>query len=167
MEGLRCCPAPKSNLWRMTMTVSPELGAAQGADGRISYDLVVIGSGGAAFSAAIAARRKNKTVAMIERGTTGGTCVNTGCVPSKALLVAAEARHIAGHHPFPWDPHRRRTGGLAGIDHRHAGPGGADTRRQVHRLGCPPRLAHLSRCGGIRRRPQHRGVFARRRIATD
>jgi mercuric reductase len=67
----------------------------------MSYDLVVIGSGGAAFSAAIAARRKNKTVAMIERGTIGGTCVNTGCVPSKALLAAAEARHIAGHHPFP------------------------------------------------------------------
>jgi mercuric reductase len=67
----------------------------------MSYDLVVIGSGGAAFSAAIAARRKNKTVAMIERGNIGGTCVNTGCVPSKALLAAAEARHIAGHHPFP------------------------------------------------------------------
>jgi mercuric reductase len=67
----------------------------------MSYDLVVIGSGGAGFSAAIAARSKNKTVAMIERGTIGGTCVNTGCVPSKALLAAAEARHIAGHHPFP------------------------------------------------------------------
>jgi mercuric reductase len=83
------------------MTASPQLGAAQGADRRMSYDLVVIGSGGAAFSAAIAARRKNKTVAMIERGNIGGTCVNTGCVPSKALLAAAEARHIAGHHPFP------------------------------------------------------------------
>ena len=31
---------------------------------------------------------------MIERGTIGGTCVNTGCVPSKALLAAAEARHV-------------------------------------------------------------------------
>jgi mercuric reductase len=67
----------------------------------MSYDLAVIGSGGAAFSAAIAARRKNKTVAMIDRGMIGGTCVNTGCVPTKALLAAAEARHIAGHHPFP------------------------------------------------------------------
>src|SRR4030095_7818770 len=65
------------------------------------YDLAVIGSGGAAFSAAIAARGKNKTVAMIDQGTIGGTCVNTGCVPSKALLAAAEARHIAGHHRFP------------------------------------------------------------------
>jgi mercuric reductase len=82
-------------------TSSGELGAAQGAEGRMGYDLAVIGSGGAAFSAAIAARRKNKTVAMIDRGTIGGTCVNTGCVPSKALLAAAEARHIAGKHPFP------------------------------------------------------------------
>jgi len=65
------------------------------------YDLAVIGSGGAAFSAAIAARRRNKNVVMIERGTIGGTCVNTGCVPSKALLAAAEARQIAAGQPFP------------------------------------------------------------------
>ncbi|SRR6266540_902259 len=61
----------------------------------MAYDLAVIGSGGGAFAAAIAARRMDKTVVMIERGTVGGTCVNTGCVPSKALLAAAEARHVA------------------------------------------------------------------------
>ncbi|WP_033440849.1 mercury(II) reductase [Saccharothrix sp. NRRL B-16314] len=65
------------------------------------YDLAVIGSGGAAFAAAIAARRKGRTVIMIERGTVGGTCVNTGCVPSKALLAAAQARHVALHQQFP------------------------------------------------------------------
>ncbi|HEY3480033.1 MAG TPA: FAD-dependent oxidoreductase, partial [Streptomyces sp.] len=43
------------------------------------YDLAVIGSGGAGFAAAIAARTKGATVVMIERGTVGGTCVNTGC----------------------------------------------------------------------------------------
>jgi mercuric reductase len=59
------------------------------------YDLAIIGSGGAAFAAAIAARRRNASVVMIERGTVGGTCVNTGCVPSKALLAAAEARQMA------------------------------------------------------------------------
>jgi mercuric reductase len=37
---------------------------------------------------------------MIERGKTGGTCVNTGCVPSKALLAAA-ARHSAATQEFP------------------------------------------------------------------
>ncbi|MDJ0382146.1 mercury(II) reductase [Streptomyces sp. G-G2] len=59
------------------------------------FDLAVIGSGSAAFAAAIAATGKGKRVVMIERGTTGGTCVNVGCVPSKALLAAAEARHTA------------------------------------------------------------------------
>ncbi|GAA3763429.1 mercuric reductase [Spinactinospora alkalitolerans] len=59
------------------------------------FDLAVVGSGGAAFAAAIAARRKERSVVMVERGTVGGTCVNTGCVPSKALLAAAEARHVA------------------------------------------------------------------------
>jgi mercuric reductase len=58
-------------------------------------DLAIIGSGGAAFAAAIAARRKARRVVMIERGRIGGTCVNTGCVPSKALLAAADARHLA------------------------------------------------------------------------
>ncbi|WP_174813276.1 mercury(II) reductase [Mycobacterium botniense] len=58
-------------------------------------DLAVIGSGGAAFAAAIRASTLGKSVAMIERATVGGTCVNTGCVPSKALLAAAEARHVA------------------------------------------------------------------------
>lgn len=65
------------------------------------YDLAVIGSGGGAFAAAITARRTGKTVVMIERGTTGGTCVNVGCVPSKALLAAAEARHVAAAQAFP------------------------------------------------------------------
>ncbi|MDA8369954.1 MAG: mercury(II) reductase [Nocardiopsaceae bacterium] len=66
------------------------------------FDLAVIGSGGAAFAAAIAARRKDRSVVMIERGAVGGTCVNTGCVPSKALLAAAGARHFTlDAHRFP------------------------------------------------------------------
>ncbi len=59
------------------------------------YDLAVIGSGGGAFAAAIRATNLGKKVLMVERSTVGGTCVNTGCVPSKALLAAAEARHVA------------------------------------------------------------------------
>ena len=54
-------------------------------------DLAIIGSGSAAFAAAIAATNLGKRVVMVERGTVGGTCVNVGCVPSKALLAAAEA----------------------------------------------------------------------------
>ncbi len=58
-------------------------------------DLAIIGSGGAAFAAAIRATGLGKSVVMIERSTFGGTCVNTGCIPSKSLLAAAEALHIA------------------------------------------------------------------------
>ncbi|WP_020500959.1 mercury(II) reductase [Sciscionella marina] len=61
----------------------------------MKVDLAIVGSGGAAFAAAIAARRQDYSVVMAEGGTVGGTCVNTGCVPSKALLAAAEARHVA------------------------------------------------------------------------
>ncbi len=62
---------------------------------RSGFDLAVVGSGSAAFAAAIAATNQGKRVVMVERGTTGGTCVNVGCVPSKALLAVAEARHGA------------------------------------------------------------------------
>jgi mercuric reductase len=65
------------------------------------YDLAITGSGGAAFAAAITARDTGASVVMIERGTVGGTCVNTGCVPSKALLAAAAARHDARGQRFP------------------------------------------------------------------
>ena len=59
-------------------------------------DLAVIGSGGAAMSAAIAASQAGKSVVLVERGVLGGTCVNIGCVPSKTLLAAAGARWLAG-----------------------------------------------------------------------
>lgn len=74
---------------------------AADSNGASSYDLAIVGSGGAAFAAAIAGRRRGLRVAMIERGTIGGTCVNVGCVPSKALLAAAEARHRARVNRFP------------------------------------------------------------------
>ena len=64
------------------------------------YDLAIVGSGGAAFSAAIRARDAGANVVMIERGTIGGTCVNIGCVPSKTLLRAGEIHHLAAHHAF-------------------------------------------------------------------
>ncbi len=65
------------------------------------YDLAIIGSGGGAFAAAIRATGLGRRVVMVERGTVGGTCVNTGCVPSKALLAAADARHSALDSRFP------------------------------------------------------------------
>ena len=67
----------------------------------VLYDLAIVGSGSAAFAAAIEARRYGASVVMIEHGLVGGTCVNVGCVPSKALLAAAAVRHEALAQRFP------------------------------------------------------------------
>ncbi|MEG9298061.1 mercury(II) reductase [Mangrovibacillus sp. Mu-81] len=64
------------------------------------YDYIIIGSGGAAFSSAIEAVKYGAKVAIIERETVGGTCVNIGCVPSKTLLRAGEINHLAKNNPF-------------------------------------------------------------------
>ena len=65
-----------------------------------NFDLAVIGTGGAAMSAAIHARLEGASVIAIESGTVGGTCVNVGCVPSKTLLAAAHTRHTASTSVF-------------------------------------------------------------------
>src|ERR687896_699456 len=60
------------------------------------YDLVVIGGGPAGLVAAQVAAAGGHRVAMTERRLTGGTCVNFGCTPSKALIRCARAVHDAG-----------------------------------------------------------------------
>ncbi|MCF8566601.1 mercury(II) reductase [Alicyclobacillus tolerans] len=75
-------------------------GESTSSTGQCDYDLLIIGSGGAAFSAAIQAVSYGAKVGMIERGTIGGTCVNIGCVPSKTLLRAGEINHNAQRNPF-------------------------------------------------------------------
>src|SRR5579863_6054845 len=65
------------------------------------FDLVILGGGSGAFAAAIKARDLKKSVALIEQGRLGGTCVNRGCVPSKNLLKASEDfyYHRGSHFP--------------------------------------------------------------------
>ena len=62
--------------------------------------VAVIGSGAAAFAAAIRLQEDGAEVTLVERGTTGGTCVNIGCVPSKILISAAHVAHIRTSSPF-------------------------------------------------------------------
>jgi dihydrolipoamide dehydrogenase len=64
----------------------------------MSYDLVVIGSGPGGYVCAIRAAQLGLKVAVVEKQKTfGGTCLNIGCIPSKALLYASEMFEEAGH----------------------------------------------------------------------
>ena len=64
----------------------------------MAYDLIVIGSGPGGYVCAIrAAQLSLKTAVVEKRATFGGTCLNIGCIPSKALLYASELFEEAGH----------------------------------------------------------------------
>ncbi len=57
----------------------------------MQFDLAIIGAGSAGLSVAAAAAQFGEKVVLFEKGEMGGDCLNTGCVPSKALLAAAKA----------------------------------------------------------------------------
>ncbi len=64
----------------------------------MSYDVIVIGTGPGGYVCAIRAAQLGLKTAVVEkRKTHGGTCLNVGCIPSKALLHASELFHEAGH----------------------------------------------------------------------
>jgi dihydrolipoamide dehydrogenase len=94
-----------------------------------SYDVVVIGAGPAGYVAAIRASQHGKTVACIDewknkdgKNAFGGTCLNAGCIPSKALLESSELFHRAQHE---FKKHGIKTGeielDLATMQKRRAG----------------------------------------------
>ena len=65
----------------------------------MKYDIIVIGSGPGGYIAAVRASQLGKKVAIIEKyATLGGTCLNVGCIPSKALLDSAHHYYDAVHH---------------------------------------------------------------------
>ena len=59
-----------------------------------SFDLIVIGSGPGGYVAAIRASQLGMNVAVVEKESLGGICLNWGCIPTKALLRAAEIGHL-------------------------------------------------------------------------
>jgi dihydrolipoamide dehydrogenase len=63
----------------------------------MAYDLIVIGGGPAGYVAAIRAAQLGKKVACVEADRAGGTCLNWGCIPTKALLKNAELYHTMTH----------------------------------------------------------------------
>jgi dihydrolipoamide dehydrogenase len=94
-----------------------------------SFDVVVIGGGPAGYIAAIRAAQQGKSVACIDEWQNrdgkyafGGTCLNAGCIPSKALLESSELYHRATHE---FKKHGIKTGGvemdIAAMQKRRAG----------------------------------------------
>ncbi|MFT5354982.1 MAG: pyruvate/2-oxoglutarate dehydrogenase complex dihydrolipoamide dehydrogenase (E3) component [Polyangiales bacterium] len=62
-----------------------------------TYDYLVIGGGSAGLTGAIMAARLGAKVLLVDRERLGGDCLNTGCVPSKALIASAKSAHHARH----------------------------------------------------------------------
>jgi dihydrolipoamide dehydrogenase len=75
----------------MSETSSPPAGTDS------NFDLVIIGAGPGGYVAAIRAAQLGMRVACVEKQYLGGTCLNVGCIPSKALLDSSERYHAAKH----------------------------------------------------------------------
>ncbi len=122
-----------------------------------SYDLVVIGGGTAGLVTAFSAAGLGARVALVERGRLGGDCLNTGCVPSKALLRSARAVHEI------------RAAAGVGV---HAGAPAVDFAAVMARMQARrARLAHHDsaerlRAAGIDFYPAHASFAGRREVAA-
>jgi mercuric reductase len=81
------------------MTGSKQNGSISKPNGA-DADLIIAGGGSAGFAATIRGHELGAKVILVNAGVIGGTCVNVGCVPSKTLIRAAEARHRAAHIRF-------------------------------------------------------------------
>ena len=64
-----------------------------------NYDVIIIGTGPGGYVCAIRCAQLGLKTACVEgRNTLGGTCLNVGCIPSKALLHASELFHESNHN---------------------------------------------------------------------
>jgi len=95
--------ASRLSLRASKRAAAPLAGASMMADHGFDYDVIIVGCGVGGHGAALHARSQGLKTAIFTGGDVGGTCVNRGCVPSKALLAAAgrvremqDAEHLKG-----------------------------------------------------------------------
>ena len=60
----------------------------------MNFDAIILGAGQAGPPLAVALANAGQNVALVERKYFGGTCVNTGCIPTKTLIASARAAHV-------------------------------------------------------------------------
>jgi dihydrolipoamide dehydrogenase len=90
-------PAPKAEA-RPAAAPAPAVTPAAAPPAETDYDVIVIGAGPGGYVCAIRAAQLGFKVACVEkRATLGGTCLNVGCIPSKALLQSSENYHATTH----------------------------------------------------------------------
>jgi len=87
--GNRSEPVARSARHRLFPRVASRRSRVRAVQATYDYDLVIIGAGVGGHGAALHARSRGLKTAVLTGGDAGGTCVNRGCVPSKALLAAA------------------------------------------------------------------------------
>ena len=107
-----------------------------------TFDLIVIGGGPAGTTAALRARELGASVALIERGSMGGTCTNDGCVPTRVLARAARLMSNASQYADYGMTVATAGAGLSASAGAHAGHRVRDAREEA--AHCPP--------GGVGRR---------------
>ncbi len=76
--------------WKLEIIFMATSAGASGASSKTEFDVIVIGAGPGGYVAAIRAAQLGASAAVIEKQYIGGTCLNVGCIPSKALLHIAE-----------------------------------------------------------------------------
>ncbi|WP_084126700.1 dihydrolipoyl dehydrogenase [Demequina sp. NBRC 110054] len=64
-----------------------------------SFDVLILGGGSGGYAAALRSAQLGLTVGLVEESKVGGTCLHNGCIPTKALLHAAEVAETAAHGP--------------------------------------------------------------------
>jgi dihydrolipoamide dehydrogenase len=114
--------APKPSAPAVMAAPAPSKAPAMtSSPGKYDFDILVIGGGPAGYAAAIRAGQLKKKVLCVEKENLGGTCLNWGCIPTKALLedgaFIRKVKHEAGEHGVSYDNFKLPRSCPRGSDH--------------------------------------------------